>query len=113
MSMAVLFAALATTLWAAVGGTNELATLGPLFFLTVASSWAVLVPGKFFTERRGDVWTRRMVMMVLGGLIGVLALWLNGWSAAVAMVDKTGDQLPNYGMSLMRATGINEAGYIS
>jgi hypothetical protein len=105
MSMAVLFAALATTLWAAVGGTNELATLGPL--------WAVLVPGKFFTERRGDVWTRRMVMMVLGGLIGVLALWLNGWSAAVAMVDKTGDQLPNYGMSLMRATGINEAGYIS
>jgi hypothetical protein len=113
MSFAVLFGAIATTLWAAIGGTREIATLGPLFFLTVATSWAVLVPGKFFTERRGDVWTRRIVMMVLGGVIGVLALWLNGWSAAVAMVDPTGDQLPNYGMSLMRATGINEAGYIS
>jgi hypothetical protein len=113
MSVAVLFAALATTLWAAIGGTRELATLGPLFFLTVASSWAVLAPGKFFTDKRGDAWKRRIVMMVLGGLIGVLALWVNGWSVAVAMVDETGGQMPNYGMSLMRATGINEAGYIS
>jgi hypothetical protein len=56
---------------------------------------------------------RRIVMMVLGGVIGVLALYLSGWSAAVAMVDPTGDQLPSYGTSLVRATGVNEAGYLS
>ncbi len=114
MSLSVLFAALATTLAAAITGTRDPEPLGKLFFLTVASSWAVLVPGKFFTEKRGDAWRRRGVMMVLGGLVGVLALWLNGWSAHVALIDPTGEQLPSTGPSIFSATGSNnEASYLS
>jgi hypothetical protein len=85
MTLAVLFALIGTMLWSVVWGNrhpghleqNHLA-LGNLFFLTVASAWAVLVPGKFWTAKRGNPWTRRVVMLVLGGLIGVQAYWLNG-----------------------------------
>ena len=48
--------------------------------MTVAASWAILIPAKFWTERRGDSWTRRIVMLGLGGLVGLLACWLDGWS---------------------------------
>ncbi len=111
MSVTVLFAALAATLWAAVAGTRDLGQLGTLFFLTVASTWAILVPGKFFTEKRGDVWMRRIVMMAIGGLIGTLSLYLSGWSMQVALTDPTGSQMPS--MSLPGAVGINEAGYLT
>ncbi len=115
MSATVLFAALATTLAAAVAGTRDFAALGTLFFLTVASCWAILVPGKFFTEKRGDAWMRRIVMMVLGGLIGGLSLFLHGWSLNAAMTDPTDYQLSSlsYGMSLFNTTDLNEAGYLS
>jgi hypothetical protein len=81
MALTVVFAALATILWAALGQKRiELAELSTIFFLTVAASWAILVPAKFWTERRGDPWTRRVVMMILGGLVGLGGLWLEGWS---------------------------------
>ncbi|MFO0925618.1 MAG: serine/threonine-protein kinase [Gemmataceae bacterium] len=84
MTVAVGFAALATLLWAAVRQEayreNDWTRLSTLFFLTVAASWAVLVPGKLWTERRGDSWTRRLVMLGLGGVVGLLACWLDGWS---------------------------------
>jgi hypothetical protein len=82
MALTVLFAALATALWGALSfdrAEGTLARLSSLFFLTVTASWAILVPGKFWTERRGDSWARRVVMMVLGGLLGLVALWLDGW----------------------------------
>jgi hypothetical protein len=82
MALAVLFAGLGTTLWAALGQMRPLLELSTVFFLTVASSWAILVPAKFWNERRGDSWTRRLVMMLLGGLIGLGALWLGGWSVS-------------------------------
>jgi hypothetical protein len=88
MALAVLFAGLGTTLWAALGGGQFLAVdLGSLFFLTVAACWAILVPGKFWTDRRGDSWTRRLIMMALGALLGVAAWWLDGWSFAAGTAD--------------------------
>ena len=41
-----------------------------MFFVTVAVSWAVLVPAKFWTTHPGDGWGRRLVLMVLGTVIG-------------------------------------------
>ena len=41
--------------------------------------WAVMIPAKLWTERRGDAWSRRVVMLLLGAGVGVLALWLDGW----------------------------------
>ena len=80
MALTGLFAGLATALWAALnkGDMNE---AGSIFFLTVATCWAILIPAKFWTARRGDSWTRRVVMMVLGAAVGVSALWLDGWAS--------------------------------
>ncbi|MFM7148914.1 MAG: hypothetical protein ACKO23_03640, partial [Gemmataceae bacterium] len=91
MFLAVAFAGLAIALWAALRQDSlrhhDWTRLSTPFFLTVAASWAILIPGKFWTERRGDSWTRRIVMMGLGGLVGLLACWLDGWSPGEHLLD--------------------------
>ena len=68
-------------LWAALGQHSFTSTdIGQEFFLTVAACWAVLVPAKCWSNRRGDAWVRRIVMMVLGMAIGFSALWLDGYA---------------------------------
>jgi hypothetical protein len=109
MVLTVLFAALATTLWAAVGSRHTLTELSTVFYLVVLSSWAVLIPAKFWSEKRGDSWTRRVVMMVLGGAIGLSAWWLDGWSPGPTPPDS--DDVA--WLSFMPPTGANEAAYFS
>src|SRR5262249_6241765 len=82
MVLATVFAALATALWAALAQTRGVAELGAVFFLTVSASWWVRVPTKFWTRPMDDSWARRVVMLMLGGLIGLHALWVEGWTAA-------------------------------
>jgi hypothetical protein len=88
MAVTVLFAGLATALWAALrqdrSGQQEWTQLSTLFFLTIAASWAILIPAKFWTDRKGDGWSRRLVMLGLGGLVGLLACWLDGWAPCLA-----------------------------
>jgi hypothetical protein len=89
MSVAVAFGALATALWAALIPARQEyyqnpTRLSSMFFLTVAASWVILVPAKLWTERRGDSWTRRIVMLGLGGLMGLLACWVDGCSPGSA-----------------------------
>jgi hypothetical protein len=117
MALTVLFAGLATALWGALALERALpletaiTRLSGLFFLTVASSWAILIPGKFWTERRGDSWTRRLVMMVLGGLIGLGALWLQGWSPGLPGLEAQGDR--GALTSIFPRNVVNEASYFS
>jgi hypothetical protein len=86
LPLAVLLAAVATLLWAGLAQLPagrkppDWAAIGAVFFLTVAGSWAVLIPSKFWTERRGDPFRRRLVLLGLGGLLGLGAIWLAGWS---------------------------------
>jgi hypothetical protein len=86
MAVVVVFAGLATALWAALRQETykdpDWTKLSTLFYLTVGASWAILIPAKFWTERRGDGWSRRLVMLVLGGAVGLLACWLDGLSPA-------------------------------
>jgi hypothetical protein len=99
MTLAVLFALIGTMLWSVVWGNrnpgrpdqNHLA-LGNLFFLTVASCWAVLIPAKFWTGKRGNPWARRVVMLVVGALVGVQAYWLDGGTVHVRLPFAAADE---------------------
>jgi hypothetical protein len=85
--LAALFTALAVPLFCTLTGTRDAGSAGSFFFLTVACSWAVLTPAKWWTERRGDPWGRRTALLGLGALIGVASLWLDG--SVVAPKDVT------------------------
>jgi hypothetical protein len=78
MVLAALLAVIMAMLYAAVKRDVNWYEFGSLFFLTVGVSWAVLVPTKFWDNRPGDTAMRRMVMMVLGIVVGLIALWLHG-----------------------------------
>jgi hypothetical protein len=113
MALTVLFAALATILWAALGQKSDVAALGNVFFLTVGATWAILIPAKFWTDRRGDGWTRRIIMMLLGGGLGLMALWLDGWTPALtsdpaAVTTASGALVP-----LFPSDVVTEASYFS
>ncbi len=92
LALVPLVAAIFSTLWMSVssgvsartqaaGGAapSPMAVVGLRFFLTVACCWAVLIPAKIWNGRQGDTGLRRGVMMVLGVLVGLLALWTGGW----------------------------------
>lgn len=83
MAIAAILALLATVLSAAVLGNARLGLLGSLFFTTVLVCWSVLIPAKFWTNKSGDGWGRRLVMMNFGALIGLVTMWLNGWSPSI------------------------------
>lgn len=107
LALSAVFSLLGTTLWAALGhatGYNpEVSDLGWIFLLTVAACWAVLVPAKLWARRRGDSWARRLVMMFLGVLVGLIALWLRGWGPAPSLVGEPakpwGALLPGHGLA--------------
>jgi hypothetical protein len=80
MVLAVVLAGLSTLAGAAVIRTSEWSAIGACFFLAVSCSWAVLVPAKCWVAPAEDSWKRRAVLMGLGLLIGLEALWLEGYS---------------------------------
>lgn len=80
MLLTLVFALITVPLWATVSQVRDTRMLGTVFFLTVAASWLILIASKFWSGRRGDVWSRRLVLLLLGGLLGMLALWLDGWT---------------------------------
>ncbi|HEY8506516.1 MAG TPA: serine/threonine-protein kinase, partial [Gemmataceae bacterium] len=75
-----LLALLAPGLWAGFTRSLDWFVLGKLYLLTVALSWAVLIPAKFWRHAAGNSWRRRGAMAALGLLVGVGAFWLQGWN---------------------------------
>jgi eukaryotic-like serine/threonine-protein kinase len=114
LSLTVLFAAVATVLWAAVGHTRDFNFLGTVFYLITAVSWSILIPSKFWTDRRGDGWLRRVVLLLVGALIGLGALWLDGWGAQGPPQVHLTPSATTSAMSALAPPGVlNEASYIS
>ncbi len=114
LPLSVLFAAVATVLWKALAPSTDWNFLGTVFYLIVAVSWAVLILSKFWTDRRGDGWSRRIILMVVGGLIGFGALWLDGWSPGQAPPPNLTPDVPASVVSSIAPSGVlNEASYIS
>jgi hypothetical protein len=115
MVLTVVFALMGTALWAALVRTHEAqetAALGNLFFQVVLASWAVLVPAKFWTTRRGNPWARRVVMMVVGAAVGVCAWWLDG-GAPAALPAPTADPAAASQSPLLPMRVLTEASQMS
>jgi hypothetical protein len=76
----VVFSGLLAAGWSILFGRGELSPLLRMFYLTLAGSWAVLIPSKLSPPTPGeDSWSRRLVLMALGFGVGVFALWLDGY----------------------------------
>jgi hypothetical protein len=77
----------------------------------------VLVPAKLWTARPGgDAWGRRLVLMVLGTLIGAGVLWLNGWTPRWAPPGSEVSLAPAESLGIWEADGngiIAGSGYLA
>jgi hypothetical protein len=80
LALSAVLGGLFAMLWARLASLHDWTEIGAGFFLTVLSCWAVLVPAKVFNSRRGDQGLRRGCMLVIGLVVGLAALWLDGWS---------------------------------
>ena len=105
--LAALFVGIGAMVWAVKDAHNA----PSLFFLAVVASWAVLIPSKVWSERRGDSWTRRIVLLLIGAGVGVAALWMEGWKPGVAFDPSDGDGFVR--TTLLRPGGLNEAAFLS
>jgi hypothetical protein len=79
LALSALLAAIFAILWAAALHTNDILIVGRIFFLGLACSWAVLIPAKLWTKRASESLARRLGLMSIGLVIGMLALWLEGY----------------------------------
>src|SRR5437867_5779512 len=106
MAMAAVLALLLCIVWAAILQTNNLTKIAPYFFLTLAASWAVILPAKLWTTRMDDFWRRRVALMCVGVGIGVLALWLEGYELPSLFAQEArADQVPANTVSARPAEG--------
>jgi peptidoglycan/LPS O-acetylase OafA/YrhL len=94
MVMAALVSLLLCIVWAAVLRTSSLPRMAPHFFLTLACSWAVLVPAKAWGTRVEDSWRRRLALMCLGVGVGTLALWLEGFDLPTLLSPEARAEAP-------------------
>jgi hypothetical protein len=113
MLLAVLFTGLGSILWTALiqpKSDRLMLEMGRVFFPTVAACWAILIPSKFWTERRGDSWLRRFALLLIGGLVGLAGWWMDGGSLGLTPID------PDTRVSLLAfvpSQSVTEASYFS
>jgi hypothetical protein len=82
MLWSVIAAAILSVAWSLIFA--EYGKLAPVFFLVVAVTWSVVIPSKLWVPGTNDEsWTRRLLHMTLGFVIGVFALWLDGYELPV------------------------------
>jgi len=110
-------AGLLAILYAALAHVQNWGEVGFVMFLTIAICWAVLIPAKLWNNQRGgDSWMRRLVMMVLGTVVGALGLWLSGMGPSLhplrsnpldpqLLVDESFVQLPGVPADPVRPPG--------
>jgi serine/threonine protein kinase len=78
--LSVAFAALLALGWTLFLSGGDWASLTPLFFLVLASSWTVLIPSNLWpVGNKEESWSRRLLLMTLGFGVGLVALWLQGY----------------------------------
>jgi hypothetical protein len=78
LALSAVLAGLLAILYAALARVHSWTDAGLVMFLTIAVCWAVLIPAKFWNHSKGDPAMRRVIMMILGAIIGAATLWLQG-----------------------------------
>jgi len=111
--LTLVFALITVPLWATLGRVRDTGVLGSVFFLTVAATWLVLLPSKAWAGRRGDPWARRVVLLLLGGGLGLLALWLDGWAPGTGSLAEAASASRGVLGALVPADFLLEAGAVS
>ena len=91
MLLATLFTTLGVAVVATLHRSPDARPIGSLFFVSLLASWLVMIPAKRWTERKGDNWQRRIVMLLLGAVLGVGALWFNGYGLTSIYSSSTSD----------------------
>jgi hypothetical protein len=81
-AVAPVVALLCTVPWAVFPTNAAWTTLGRVFLLATALSWAVLLVAR--SPRRDDrnTWGRRFHLLLAGLGVGALGFWLDGWAPA-------------------------------
>jgi serine/threonine protein kinase len=78
--------------WVLFFGAGDYSKLATIFFLVVAASWSVLIPSKLWVPSSDeDSWTRRLLLMTLGFVVALLALWLDGYDRLEVLQPWQGD----------------------
>ena len=90
MVKAPVVAALGTGIYAIANRHGDPLTLGKLFLLSVAVSWAVLATSAGARYKTSDSWGRRARLGGLGLLIGFFAFWLTGTTAETETTELVG-----------------------
>ena len=66
--------------WTLFTGEGDYSKLLPIFFVSLACSWTVLIPSKLWQPSAAEEsWTRRLLLMTIGFGVAVFALWLEGY----------------------------------
>jgi len=96
--LAALLAGILCILWAGLWRPRHWTEIGGYFFLTVGTCWAILIPAKLWTRRVHDSLPRRVLLLCLGLLVGLGALWLDGqdMTALFASPAQASEVLPEF-----------------
>lgn len=74
------FAALLSVAWALLYDAGDYSKLPTIFFVTIVSSWCVLISSKLWPPTPSEEsWTRRLLLMTLGFGVAIFALWVDGY----------------------------------
>jgi hypothetical protein len=79
LALVLPLAFIGTLVWAIMTVEGEPAALSRFLFLSVFACWAVLLPARWWTQRSGSVEWRRLVMLLLGGMVGLIGLLPDVW----------------------------------
>jgi hypothetical protein len=65
--------------WAFVFQRDVRTALAPVYLLSAAASWALLIPGRLWQKVVEDSWQRRLILMGIGLAVGAFGLWIDGY----------------------------------
>ncbi len=78
-AFAPLIAALCTAPWVFFTSNESWSLLGRVFMLSTVLTWGALLVARPLPDPK-RTWGRRFHMLLVGGAIGLLAFWLDGWA---------------------------------